>query len=98
MPGSGKTASIIALVNRMRAAGERVFLFVRIDAPEFADYAPLRDHGSIASRSGTSCSVDFADTIAGTKATLIDLLNQSPATLVFEEAQYFGLELADQWG
>ena len=96
LPGAGKSARLIELVNAATRAGRPVLTFACSEAPVlFADenYRVRRLLGC--RQQGLTCALDHFVTTAECAAVLEQT---PPGTLVaFDEAHYFGSELAPYW-
>jgi thymidine kinase/SAM-dependent methyltransferase len=97
LPGSGKTTYIMEKIESLRAAREPVLFFMCADAAEIGPETSVRlDHAQL-SRAGQRCRIDHFIGIAETKQLLSQLEHDKRYTLVFDEAQYYGLGLVDAW-
>ncbi len=96
LPGAGKSARLIEMVNAATRAGRPVLTFACSEAPVLfvnKNYRVLRLLGC--RQQGLTCALNHFVTTAECAAVLEQT---SPGTLVaFDEAHYFGSEIAPYW-
>ncbi|WP_422002615.1 hypothetical protein [Reyranella sp.] len=98
VPGSGKSARIIEIVEERRKRQQPVYLFLCRDGGVLEKSASIATHGLVSSRNGQRTAIDHFETTATTLDILRPFLeDREPATLVFEEAQYFLADIAPVW-
>lgn len=92
--GAGKTSEIIRIVNDLRARKQRSFLIATLDGGPVRP--ALEKYDIINARSGKKARVDFKGTGADIRAYIRDR-RSVPATFLFDEAQRFGADFAEDW-
>ncbi len=96
LPGSGKTNEIVRRANYLRSKKEPVFLFVPRTRETEGNLA-LAQFGSIASRTGALTTVDHFVPPLQARRILLNFMSSPPVTLLFDEAQYYGVDFVELW-
>lgn len=96
LPGTGKSKRLIEAVNAARASGRRVATFACAESPWMQARESVRVQGLIGCRQpGLLCGLDH---FVSTPEAIRLLASMAAGELAaFEEAHYFGPELADAW-
>ena len=96
LPGSGKSKRLIEIVNAARAAGRRVATFACSDSPWMRERESVQHRRILGCRIyGLECRLNH---FVSTAEAVTILEKTKPGRLaVFEEAHYFGPEIADAW-
>ena len=97
VPGSGKSAQVIRVVEGLRNQQRSVYLFLSRDGGVLEASSSISKYGVISSRNGKRTAFDYFETTRDTTDVLRQFLQHEPMTLVFEEAQYFQSEILPLW-
>lgn len=92
--GAGKTTEVIRIINDLRARKQRSFLIATLDGGK--PRPALEKYDLINARSGRQARVDFK----GSGAEIRDFIRAKavvPSTFVFDDAQRFGHDFAEDW-
>ncbi|MBB1491127.1 hypothetical protein H5395_06190 [Paracoccus sp. MC1854] len=92
--GAGKTTEVIRIVTDLREHRQRSFLIATLDGGTVRP--ALEKYDIINARSGRKARVDFKGHAAEIRA-FISAKGTAPSTFVFDEAQRFGKDFAEDW-
>lgn len=92
--GAGKTTEIIRIINNLRARKQRSFLIATLEGGTIRP--ALEKYDLINARNGKKARVDFKGTGAEIRG-FISARSTAPTTFLFDEAQRFGKDFAEDW-
>ena len=92
--GAGKTSEVIRIINDLRERKQRSFLIATLDGGTVRP--ALEKYDMINARNGRKARVDFKGHAPEIRAFIGDRTT-SPSTFVFDEAQRFGQDFAEDW-